>query len=129
VKRVFLHSLQDYPHTNCGCFENIAFKIEEIDGMGVMHRGFDGVSPEGRGWDSYANEISGRQYPGAAGVSTGYLLSREFLQGDGGHGKIVWMTRKLRDRLLAARPGLRPIATEEEVSDLRGLEAFLKGRR
>jgi acetyl-CoA decarbonylase/synthase complex subunit beta len=47
VTRVFLHSIFDYSHTACSCFQNIAFYIPEVDGIGLMHRGYNGSAPNG----------------------------------------------------------------------------------
>jgi hypothetical protein len=49
VKRIWLYTAFEYPHTSCGCFEGIAFYIPEVEGFGIVHRGFQGLTgPEGR---------------------------------------------------------------------------------
>ncbi len=40
VSRVYLYSAFTYPHTSCGCFEGIAFYIPEVEGFGIVMRGY-----------------------------------------------------------------------------------------
>ncbi|MBI4216139.1 MAG: hypothetical protein HY687_01920 [Chloroflexi bacterium] len=126
LKRVFLHSLFESPHSSCGCFGNLAFYMPEVDGIGVMHRGFEGAAPNGRTWGQLANAAAGSQTPGVAGVSIPYINSPKFLQSDGGYQRVVWMTRKLYDRLSPTLKEKYRIATEEDAHSLEGLRAFLK---
>ncbi len=133
VTRVFLHSIFDYPHTACSCFQNIAFYIPEVDGIGLMHGGYDGSAPNGATWNHLANLVAGRQYKGgAASFSVNYLKSPKFLQGDGGWNRIVWMTRYLFDAAGQSVPShLRSsIATEDMAITMTELKRFLteKGR-
>jgi len=44
VTRVWLYTAFGYPHTSCGCFEAIAFYIPEVDGLGIVHRGYRDVT-------------------------------------------------------------------------------------
>ncbi|MCX7014676.1 MAG: hypothetical protein NTW86_19365 [Candidatus Sumerlaeota bacterium] len=94
IERVFLHSVRDYPHSNCGCFHFLAFWMEERQGIGVMERNYKRSAPGGRTWDQLANAAGGKQCPGLAGASPAYLRSPKFLQGDGGHAAIRWLSPK-----------------------------------
>jgi hypothetical protein len=38
LQRVQLHSLRQCPPTSCGCFQNLAFWIEPVGGIGIMSR-------------------------------------------------------------------------------------------
>jgi acetyl-CoA decarbonylase/synthase complex subunit beta len=40
VSRVYLYSAFTCPHTSCGCFEGIAFYIPEVEGFGIVMRGY-----------------------------------------------------------------------------------------
>ncbi len=129
VERVFLHSLFDYPHTSCGCFEAIAFYIPEVDGIGVVHRDFHGVTPFGIPFSTMAGQVGGGvQSEGFQGIAVEYLRSPKFLKGDGGWDRVVWLPRDLKDRIGEDVPEhLREkIATEEDATDLETLKAFLK---
>ena len=129
VGRVFLHSVFDHPHTSCSCFQNVVYHIPEVDGLAIVHRGYEGEAPGGMTWTKLANMVAGRQYrEGAAAIATAYLLSRKFLQADGGYARVVWMTENLKRTALRAIPEeLRDsIAIESDATTLNGLKAFLK---
>jgi acetyl-CoA decarbonylase/synthase complex subunit beta len=55
LKRVQLHSLRQWPPTSCGCFQNLAFWIEAIGGIGIMSRNSEAVAPDGSRWFELAN--------------------------------------------------------------------------
>jgi acetyl-CoA decarbonylase/synthase complex subunit beta len=101
---VHLHSLRRYPHSNCGCFQFLAFWLESRQGIGVMERGWAGVAPEGRTWDSLANAAGGKQAPGIVGVSEVYLKSNKFLKGDGGHAAVRWASPKAFEAIQSLVP-------------------------
>jgi hypothetical protein len=114
MQRVFLHSVRDFPHSSCGCFSALAWWSEELGGIGLMHRGFEGAAPDGSTWNALANRAGGKQQPGISGVGTAYLRAKTFLQGDGGWGAVKWMTRRLQDELRDAVPEVAGIPTESE---------------
>ncbi len=125
LERVYLHSLRGYPHTSCGCFQNLAFWLEEVGGIGVMSRGSKATAPSGETWAMLANRAGGKQSPGIMGVSLPYIRSRHFLKGDGGIGNVVWVDSALHRRLQRLfRPGQR-VATERDVRSMAELRAFL----
>lgn len=125
LERVFLHSLRGHPHTSCGCFQALAFWIPEVEGIGIMQRNSDAVTPDGRTWETLANRAGGKQSPGIAGVSLQYIHSPAFLRGDGGIANVVWVDAGLHKRVAAAfRPGQR-VATEADVSTTEQLRAFV----
>jgi acetyl-CoA decarbonylase/synthase complex subunit beta len=111
MQRVFLHSVREHPHSSCGCFYALAWWSEELGGIGVMQRGFDGTAPDGSTWNSLANHAGGKQQPGITGVGLEYMRSPLFLQGDGGWGAVKWLTGKLKDELKDSVPGVMEIAT------------------
>ena len=111
MQRVFLHSVREHPHSSCGCFYALAWWSEELGGIGVMHRGFDGTAPDGSTWNSLANHAGGKQQPGITGVGLEYMRSPLFLQGDGGWGAVKWLTGKLKDELKDSVPRVMEIAT------------------
>ena len=85
VERVFLHSVFEYPHTSCGCFEAVAFYIPELDGIGIVDRDFRGETPLGIPFSAMAGQCSGgKQVEGFTGLSLEYMRSPKFLQADGG---------------------------------------------
>ena len=78
-----------------------------------MHRGFEGVAPDGSTWNLLANRAGGKQQPGITGVSPAYLRSPRFLQGDGGWGAVKSITRKLQQDLQEFVPEMERIPASE----------------
>ncbi len=129
TRRVFLHSIFDYPHTACSCFQNIAFYIPEVGGIGVMDRGFQGVAPGDNSWTKLANHVAGGQYKkGAASIATQYLRSPKFLQADGGYSRVVWMSEKLLyfAKNMIPEEHISHISTEKDARTLDELKKFLE---
>lgn len=96
TNRIFLHSLDKYPHTGCGCFRFIMFKtnLPRI-GIGIMDRAYKGSAPDGRTWTDLHYELAGKQVPGVTGGSTEYLFSEKFLIAHKGWQRVVWVSPKI----------------------------------
>jgi acetyl-CoA decarbonylase/synthase complex subunit beta len=129
VNQIYLHSIFGHPHTSCGCFEAIAFYIPEVDGLGVVHRSFKGTTPFGIPFSTMAGQTGGgQQLEGFAGVAIEYVRSPKFFIADGGHERLVWLPKDLKERFYDDIPeGVRDkIATEEDATDLDSLKAYLE---
>ncbi|MGC8961699.1 MAG: CO dehydrogenase/CO-methylating acetyl-CoA synthase complex subunit beta, partial [Candidatus Bathyarchaeia archaeon] len=129
TRQVYLHSMFGYPHTSCGCFEAIAFYIPEVDGIGVVHRGFREATVNGMTFSTMAGFCGGgKQVEGFLGVGVNYLRSKKFLMADGGFNRIVWMTGELKEKVRESIPRslYDKIATERDASTLEGLRKFLE---
>ena len=129
VTRVWLYTAFGYPHTSCGCFEAAAFYIPEVDGFGIVHRGFKGVTVNGLTFGQIADSTAGgRQVDGFHGLSIEYMRSRKFLQADGGWKRIVWLPSELKERVKDAIPPdlIDKIATEKDVGSVDELKQFLE---
>lgn len=127
--RVYLYSMFGYPHTSCGCFEAVAFYIPEVDGIGIVNRGFKGETVNGLPFSTMADQTGGgRQTEGFLGASFGYMRSPRFFQADGGWERIVWMPSNVKDRVKDAIPkDLRDkIATEADATTVEDLKTFLE---
>lgn len=128
LTRVYLHSLREYPHTSCGCFQNLAFWLDEIKGIGIMCRNSAAVTPDGRTWDDLANYAGGKQSDGIMGVSIYYIRSANFLKGDGGIRNVVWVDNELYGKVADVfLPGQR-VATEKDVGNMEQLYVFVNNR-
>jgi acetyl-CoA decarbonylase/synthase complex subunit beta len=128
IQRVKIYSLFEYPPTICGCFEIATFYIPEVDGVGLVNRGFAGVTPIGLRFSQIADAVGGgKQVPGFQGIGLVYLRSRKLFQADGGWTRIVWMPSELKEKVLdAIPPELRDkIPTEKEVKTVEELKKFL----
>ena len=131
ITRVWLYTAFGYPHTSCGCFEAVAFYIPEVDGFGIVHRGYRDIAVNGLGFSTLADSTAGgRQVDGFHGISIEYMRSPKFLQADGGWNRVVWLPKEVKERVKDFIPAelLDKIATEEEAKTIDELKTFLKER-
>jgi acetyl-CoA decarbonylase/synthase complex subunit beta len=129
VTRVWLYTAFGYPHTSCGCFEAVAFYIPEVDGFGIVHRGFKEATINGLPFSTIADSTAGgRQIDGFHGLSIEYMRSPKFLQADGGWKRIVWMPMSIKERVKDFIPKELndKIAAENDVKTIDELKTFLK---
>ncbi len=129
ITRVQLYTGFGYPHTSCGCFEATAFFIPEVDGFGIVHRGFKETAVNGLTFSAIADSTAGgRQVDGFHGISFEYMRSPKFLQADGGWSRIVWMPKTAKERVGGFIPKdfVDKIATEEDATNIEKLAAFLR---
>jgi acetyl-CoA decarbonylase/synthase, CODH/ACS complex subunit beta len=128
IDRIYLYSAFGHPHTSCGCFEGIAFYIPEVEGFGIVHRGYRDATVNGLAFSTMADSTAGgRQVDGFHGVSLEYLKSRKFLQADGGWDRVVWMPAEIKERLGPSLPEgvAERTATEQDVHSVDELRSFL----
>jgi acetyl-CoA decarbonylase/synthase, CODH/ACS complex subunit beta len=131
VSRVYLYSAFTYPHTSCGCFEGIAFYIPEVDGFGIVTRGYREATVNGLPFSTMADSTGGgRQIDGFHGISLEYMRSPKFISADGGYARVVWMHADLKEMM---KPFIPPevfekIPTEKDVKDVNELREYLKRR-
>jgi len=129
--RVWLYTAFGYPHTSCGCFEGIAFYIPEVDGLGIVHRGFKGIAVNGLSFSNLADSTAGgRQIEGFHGISIEYMRSPKFLKTDGGWNRVVWLPKEVKERVKNFIPAevADKIATEDDAKSIEELKIFLKSR-
>jgi acetyl-CoA decarbonylase/synthase complex subunit beta len=129
VTQVCLYTAFDHPHTSCGCFEGIAFYIPEVDGFGIVHRGYTDVTVNGLPFSTLADSTAGgRQVEGFHGLSIEYMRSPKFLQADGGWKRVVWMPKEVKERVKDFIPAeiVDKVPTEEQAKTIDELKSFLK---
>lgn len=137
VERFCAYSLLEAPMTSCGCFECIVAVLPLANGVMVVNREHQGMTPCGMTFGDLASVTGGgAQTPGFVGVGRLYLSSPKFLAADGGVKRLVWMPKLLkegvRERLQkeALRAGvpdlLDKIATEEDATTEEEVAAFLE---
>ncbi len=129
VNKVWLYTAFGHPHTSCGCFEAVAFYIPEVDGFGLVHRGFKGTTVNGLPFSTLADSTAGgRQVDGFHGISIEYMRSKKFLEADGGWNRVVWVPKEVKERVKEFIPEavVDKIATEEDAQNIDSLKAFLK---
>jgi acetyl-CoA synthase len=113
VERMSCYSLLTDPMTSCGCFMCVIALLPMCNGVMVVNREYAGMTPSGMKFSTLAGMVGGGvQAPGFMGIGRGYIASKKFLSAEGGHERIVWMTKELKD---AMGPALKPIF--EEMGD------------
>jgi acetyl-CoA decarbonylase/synthase complex subunit beta len=130
VSQVYLYSAFTWPHTSSGCFEGIAFYIPEVEGFGIVMRGYRDVTVNGLPFSTMADSTAGgRQVDGFHGISLEYMRSSKFLAADGGYARIVWMPAELKEQLREFIPEdlASKIATENDAKTIEELQTFLAG--
>ena len=131
ITKMWLYTAFKYPHTSCGCFEAVAFYIPEVDGLGVVHRGFKEATVNGLPFATMADSTAGgRQVDGFHGISIEYMRSPKFLQVDGGWNRIVWMPASVKERVKDFIPKeiVDKVATENDAKTIEELKSFLEAR-
>ena len=137
LKQFNAYSIMEDPMTSCGCFECIAAIVPEANGIMIVDRDFTGMTPVGMTFSTLAGQIGGGvQTPGFTGIGKLYISSPKFISAEGGHKRIAWMPRQLKDEVEdrlkmhleeAGMPELFDmIATEHEAEDPEALLAYLQ---
>ena len=100
IRRFNAYSLLEDPMTSCGCFEAIVALMPEANGVMIVNREYLGETPAGMKFSTMANTAGGgQQVPGFIGVGKAYITSRKFISAEGGHRRIVWMPKELKEFL------------------------------
>ncbi len=132
------YSIMDRPMTSCGCFEVICGYVPELNGVMVVNREFQGDTPVGMTFSTLAGNVGGgQQTPGFMGCGKIFITSKKFLGAEGGHRRLVWMPKEMKELLandLKLRFGeqdmpedfLDSIADETIASDPEGIKAFME---
>ncbi len=94
------YSIMNNPMTSCGCFEVICAYVPECNGVMVVNREYQGETPVGMTFSSLAGNVGGGlQTPGFMGCGKVFLTSKKFLFAEGGHQRLIWMTKELKTLL------------------------------
>jgi acetyl-CoA synthase len=136
-QRFNAYSIMEDPMTSCGCFECIAAVVPEVNGIMIVDRDFLGMTPVGMKFSMLAGQIGGgHQTPGFTGIGKLYISSPKFLFAEGGHQRIVWMPKQLKEevherfKLTLEKAGVADfydkIATEENADDPEKLLTYLQ---
>ncbi|MFA6506727.1 MAG: acetyl-CoA decarbonylase/synthase complex subunit delta, partial [Treponemataceae bacterium] len=94
------YSIMNNPMTSCGCFEVICAYVPEANGIMAVNREYLGDTPIGMTFSNLAGAVGGgQQTPGFMGCGKIFITSKKFLFAEGGHGRIVWMPKELKNIL------------------------------
>jgi len=137
LERFNAYSMMEDPMTSCGCFECITAILPETNGVMIVNREYEGMTPVGMSFSTMAGQIGGGiQTPGFIGMGKLYISSKKFISAEGGIERVVWMPKilkeEIRDRLeerfreLGKPELLDKIATEENATTSEELLAYLE---
>lgn len=96
TSRIFLHSMDDFPHTSCSCFRIIIFRMDK--GIGIIDYSFKGQAPDGRSWRDLHYQVGGKQISGIVTSSFDYLFSPKFLAANGSWRDIIWVSPRVAEK-------------------------------
>jgi len=136
LKKFNAYAIMEEPMTSCGCFECIAAVVPEANGIMIVDRDFTGMTPIGMTFSTLAGQVGGgQQIPGFTGIGKMYISSPKFISGEGGHKRIVWMSKQLKEevaerlKVSLQKEGLSDlydkIATEENAEEPEKLVEYL----
>jgi len=137
LERFNAYSMMEDPMTSCGCFECITAILPEANGVMIVNREYEGMTPVGMTFSTMAGQIGGGiQTPGFIGMGKMYISSKKYISAEGGLERVVWMPKilkeEIRDRLeerleeLGKSDLLDKIATEEDATTSEEVLAFLE---
>lgn len=116
LQRFSAYTMMEDPMTSCGCFECIVAVAPDLQGVIIVNREHEGMTPIGMKFSTMAGTIGGGvQTPGFIGVGRRYLISKKFIRADGGIARIQWMPKELK---AAMAEDLKKRAEEEGISDI-----------
>ncbi len=116
VDRFCAYGLLEAPMTSCGCFECIVAILPMANGVMIVNREFNGMTPSGMTFGDLASVTGGgAQTPGFVGVGRLYISSPKFLAADGGLKRLTWMPKALKEDI---RERLQPEADRLGVPDM-----------
>jgi acetyl-CoA synthase len=137
IPRFNAYSMLEDPMTSCGCFEAIVALLPECNGVMIVNREYAGDTPAGMRFSTLAgNTGGGQQTPGFIGIGKAYITSKKFISAEGGHHRIVWMPRELKQTLaedlalIGSRLGIENfadlIADESVGTDTTAINAYMQ---
>jgi acetyl-CoA synthase len=137
LKKFNAYSIMEEPMTSCGCFECIAAIVPEANGILIVDRDHQGMTPIGMKFSTLAGQVGGgNQMPGFIGIGKLYISSPKFISAEGGYKRIVWMPKHLKEEIAERfKPALEKegqgdlfdkIATEENAEDAEKLLDYLQ---
>jgi acetyl-CoA synthase len=137
LERFNAYSMMEDPMTSCGCFECITAILPETNGVMIVNREYEGMTPIGMSFSTMAGQIGGGiQTPGFIGMGKLYISSKKYISAEGGLERVVWMPKALKEEIrerleeglaeLGKADLLDKIATEDNATTSEELVAFLE---
>ena len=100
LERFNAYSMLEDPMTSCGCFECIVAIVPEANGVLIVDRDHQGMTPVGMTFSTLAGQIGGGvQMPGFIGIGKLYISSGKFISAEGGIERVAWMPKALKEEV------------------------------
>lgn len=120
VRRVQLHSVEEFPLPSSLCFDNAALRLPDGRGIVLVDRDYQGNVPGLGRMEQIVAQMVGRQVAGRLGFADDYLSSDNFLRGSGGWKRVVWLTSRVKEK--AGQRGIElDLPTEQRTVSLTGI--------
>ncbi|MDR3363612.1 MAG: CO dehydrogenase/CO-methylating acetyl-CoA synthase complex subunit beta [Clostridiales Family XIII bacterium] len=117
LEQVTLYSIMNDPMTSCGCFECICGIEPFSNGVVIVNREHQGMTPLGMSFAEMASMTGGGvQTPGFMGHGKQFISSKKFMKAEGGPSRIVWMPKELKELV---KPKL-----DRTAKELYGIDGF-----
>jgi len=121
IRRLNMYSMMEHPMSSCGCLECLSMRLPLTNGVMIVNREYRGMTP-------YKNmkfsplvgkfAVDGKQIKGVIAHGKRYISSRKYISADGGHQRIVWMPKMLKDEIGTALNALARTAGIENFVDM-----------
>lgn len=116
LERFSMYSILEDPMTACGCFEVVTAILPLCNGVMVVNREYKDVTPCGMSFSTLAGSIGGGlQTPGFFGNSRLFIVSKKYVQAEGGFKRLIWMPKELKE---AMKEELQKRAEDVGVPDM-----------
>ena len=120
IRRVQLHSVEEFPLPSSLRFDNAALKLPDGRGIVLVDRHYQGNVPGLGRMEQIVAGMVGRQVAGRLGFADDYLSSDNFLRGSGGWRRVVWLTSAVQEK--ARQRGIElDLPTEKRTVSLTSL--------
>ena len=98
VDRFTFYSLMDAPMTTCGCCECVMMLVPEANGVMIVSRDDNSMTPSGMTFTTCMGTVGGgQQTPGMMGHSKRWILSNKFIPVEGGIKRVVWLSKNIKE--------------------------------
>jgi acetyl-CoA synthase len=100
LERFTIYSLMDAPLTTCGCCECVMMLVPEANGIMIVSRDDNSMTPCGMTFTTCMGTVGGgQQTPGMMGHSKRWVLSKKFIPYEGGIKRVVWLSKNIKEEL------------------------------
>ncbi len=98
VQRFTFYSMMDAPMTTCGCCECVMMLVPEANGVMIVSRDDNSMTPCGMTFTTCMGTVGGgQQIQGMMGHSKRWVFSDKFIPVEGGIKRVVWLSKNIKE--------------------------------